>query len=385
LRYQRDGFTRSAFGALIGFGFLNAVLGPALPYLRAVEHIPYLAGSAHQAAFAVGGGAAGLLAARRAGGTGRAITVRLGLAAAALAGLGIGYGNQVWVTVTAALAVSFFGTSALIRLWAALADAHGAHRTVAMAEGEVSVSLGGIIAPLCVAAAAATVLSWRFSFVIGAGLTFVAVLASTRVRIPRALPADGGGPDSPGISGGPQLRPTLVVVFAIVALEFSLSFWLASYLNDSVGVEKGLAAAMVSVLYAANLLGRLLASRLARRVMPERLLLASIGLALAGLPFLLLAHTAAVAAAGIALAGAGIGATFPLASSLHLAASPRGSNSALGQVLSVAALGQIAGPVVVAAIAQGAGLRIGLLVLPLLAVLAAAVLVRSFRGGIPGH
>lgn len=42
--YHRDVFTWTAFGALIGFGFLNAVLGPALPYLRAVEGTTYLVG-----------------------------------------------------------------------------------------------------------------------------------------------------------------------------------------------------------------------------------------------------------------------------------------------------------------------------------------------------
>ena len=61
--YRRDRTTWSAFGALFAFGFLNAVLGPALPYIRAVEHISYLVGSLHQVAFALGGGLAGLLAA----------------------------------------------------------------------------------------------------------------------------------------------------------------------------------------------------------------------------------------------------------------------------------------------------------------------------------
>ncbi|HEY2053975.1 MAG TPA: hypothetical protein VGH14_08585 [Solirubrobacterales bacterium] len=40
--FNRDRFTWAAYGALLAFGFLNAVLGPLLPYLRAVEHISYL-------------------------------------------------------------------------------------------------------------------------------------------------------------------------------------------------------------------------------------------------------------------------------------------------------------------------------------------------------
>src|ERR1700742_2784530 len=62
--FHRDRFTWAAYGALLAFGFLNAVLGPILPYLRAVEHISYLGGALHQLAYAMGGGAAGLLARR---------------------------------------------------------------------------------------------------------------------------------------------------------------------------------------------------------------------------------------------------------------------------------------------------------------------------------
>jgi len=280
---RRGGFTWAAFGALGGFGFLNAILGPALPYLRASEHISYVVGAAHQVAFALGGGLAGLLAARVSARPSRAVIIRFGLVAAAVAGLGVGYGDRVAVTVVAALVVSLLGSSAMIRLWAALSDAHTGHRTVAMTEGEVAVSLGGITAPVLVGGLAATALSWRFAFVIGAVLVIVTVAISAAVRIPAWRPT----PSAPAVRAGTAagsgwLKPTLVVVFAVVALEFSLSFWLASYLNDSVGLSRNLAVIMVAGLYAANLLGRLVASRLGHYTTTTRLLTASIGVGLAG-------------------------------------------------------------------------------------------------------
>jgi fucose permease len=174
-----------------------------------------------------------------------------------------------------------------------------------------------------------------------------------------------------------RIQPTLVIVFAIVALEFALSFWLASYLNDDVGLARQTAVALVSALYAANLTGRLLASRLARTHAPEHLLFAAIGFVLAGLPCLLAATSASAAVPGIALVGIGIGALFPLTSSLHVQASGHTADSALGEVLTVAALGQIAGPLLAGAIAQASSLRAGLLVLPALTLLAAA--------GLTGH
>ncbi len=373
--YRRDRLTWVAFSGLLAFGFLNAVLGPALPYVRAVEHISYLVGALHQVAFAVGGGLAGLLAVRAEGYLGRGATIRLGLAGAAVAGLGVGYGDTVVVTVLAAMFVSLLGTSALVRMWAALADAHGARRTVAMTEGEVSVSLGGIVTPLLVGGLAATVLTWRFAFVAGGAIIAVTVLAMGAVRIP--APSSPPRPRRAGArSQRFSLSPTLVVVFAIVALEFSLSFWLASYLNDSVSLSRGPAVIMVSGLYAANLAGRLLASRLARHTTTERLLGAALIVGLAGLPILLAASDVAAAAVGIFLTGVGVGAMFPLTSSLHVGVSTHNADGAIGQVLAMASIGQILGPLAVGAIAQTAGLRIGLLILPALVLLAAAALTR---------
>jgi len=108
---------------------------------------------------------------------------------------------------------------------------------------------------------------------------------------------------------------------------------------------------LVSVLYAANLTGRVAISRLARTKPAERLLVAGLGCVLVGLPFLLTARSAIAAVAGIVLTGAGIGALFPLTSSLHVQASGRTADSALGEILTVAALGQIGGPLVAGALA----------------------------------
>lgn len=376
--YRRDRTTWAAFGALFAFGFLNAVLGPALPYLRAVEHISYLLGALHQVAFALGGGVAGLLTALQRRSLSRATTVAAGLTGAALAGLAVGYGATPPITIAGALLMSLFGTSALIRLWAVLADVHGARRAVAMSEGEVSVSLAGIITPLLIGALSVTPLSWRFTFVLGGIVAGAAALWVWRTTMPSALSVRSRAPGNVRKSRR-RPQPTLIVVFAIVALEFSLSFWLASYLNDDIGVARDAAVVAVSGLYASNLAGRLLASRLARRGSAERLLLAAFGTTASGLPLLLLATDAAVAGAGIALAGIGIGAMFPLTSALHVKGSRRSADSALGEILAVASFGQIVGPLTAGGIAQATSLRAGLLVLPVLTIIAASALTRAER------
>jgi MFS family permease len=380
--YRRDRVTWAAFVVLLAFGMLNAGLGPALPYLRRAEHVSYLASVLHQVGFAVGGGLAGLLTARARRMPARGVAIRGGMLGAAVAWLAVGYGNRLEVTVCAAFAVSFFGTAALIRVWAVLADQHGARRAVAMSEGEVAVSLGGVVSPLLVGVAAGTPLGWRAAFALCATAVVVTVTATAFVPLPEprldTARAAGGGGD-----GG--VPATLLVVIAIVALEFALAFWLASYLGDSVGLPGQTAAGLVSVLYLTNLGGRLLVSRLAHRMPAELLLAGALALTLGGLPVLLTATGAPLAVTGLAIIGIGIGATFPLASALHVAASPRGADGALGQVLAAAAVGQIVGPVMVALVAQSFGLRTGLTTLFGFTLAAAGALhwhVRRWRSGL---
>lgn len=364
--YRRDAFTWTAFGALFAFGYLNAVLGPSLPYIRSVEHISYLVGALHQVAFSIGAGVAGALSARHPDRAGRRIAISGGLAGGGLAGLAVGYGDAPAITIAGALVMGLLAATALIRVWAAVAEVHGPRRAVAMTEGEVAVSLAGIATPLLIGALAVTVATWRLAFAVGAVIVGAAAVAVWRAEVPKPHAA------APGPRGPARFQPTLVIVFAIVALEFGLSFWLASYLHDDVGLARGTALVLVSGLYAANLIGRVIASRLAHTHAPERVLAGALGCVLAGLPFLLAATSVGAAGVGIVFAGAGIGALFPLTSSLHVQASGRTADGALGEILTVAAFGQISGPLIAGAIAQAVSLRAGLLVLPALTLMAAA-------------
>jgi MFS family permease len=371
--YRRNPITWVAFVELLSFGVLNAGLGAALPFLRDAEHFSYLGGVLHQVAFSVGGGLAGMLTARARHMPGRPWTIRGGLLGAAVAWLGVGYGDRLAITASAAFLVSLLATAALIRLWAVLADVHGPRRAVAMAEGEVWVSLGGIISPLLIAAMAGTAFGWRSAFVLAALLVATTVLFTLRVPIP---PPVARTPPESGTDRSSRRRfpPLLVVVFAIVALEFALTFWLASYLADEVGLNRQLAVTMVSGLYAANLLGRVLASRLAQRFRVEPVLAGALAVVLLGLPILLTAQNALTAELGLAIAGVGIAATFPLTSALHVATSRHGADAAMGQVLAIASVGQMCGPLVVAVLAQVSNLRVGLIALVGFTLLAAGAL-----------
>src|SRR3954462_1576628 len=75
------------------------------------------------------------------------------------------------------------------------------------------------------------------------------------------------------------------------------------------------------------------------------------------------------------------GGLFPLTSALHVRARGGTADRALGEILTVAAFGQMGAPLLAGAIAQAATLRAGLIVmLPLLALLATAGLALHRRG-----
>lgn len=205
--YRRDDLAWAAFGALFGFGILNAVLGPALPFLRAELGLTYLTGALHQVAFALGGGTAGLVAAGGRSRLSRRSTVAAGLAAGGVAALGIGFGPTVWVTVGASYVTSACATAALIAVWATLADVHAAHRAVALTEGEIAVSLAGVASPVLVGVLAATALGWRSAFVAGALIAVAASFSVLRVGIPAALAPPVETSPGPGLR---RLPPTLL-------------------------------------------------------------------------------------------------------------------------------------------------------------------------------
>lgn len=359
--YRRTPVTWVAFGALFAFGILNAALGPVLPYLRAAQGASYLLASLHPVAFAIGVVTAGVQANHSA--VARKPAIIVGLVVAALAGLLLGYGNAIAVTIVAAFLSGAFATAALIRTWAVLADAHNRHRAAAMAEGEVYVSLAGIATPILISLCAATLLGWQSFFLIATAIVAIAVAAVWLTHLPPVLERDIDHAEVSAAQVRISTRRTLLTIIAIVAAEWTPTFWAATFLDESVGIQQDVAVALVSVLFAASLVGRLLASRLALRLPALRVLHLALACALIGSPILLLAQNAVVATIGLSIAGIGIGATFPLASSLHVGASRRSSDQSMGQVLIVAGFGQVA-PLFTGALAQVVGLRAGMLMLP---------------------
>jgi DHA1 family chloramphenicol resistance protein-like MFS transporter len=377
--YVRDRRTVAAFALLATLGALQAALGTTLPYLRADLGLGYRTASLHLSGFAVGGLVTGIAASTLQRAIARRSLVLLGTSCAA-AGLAlVGAAGTLAVSLAGSVLMGGGATLAFVGLWSGLSDQHGERRGVALTEGEVAVSAGNLVLPLVVGAAAGAGLGWRAAIVAVIAAVAVALVGLRRVGV-QEPPDIASAPSSS--SAGQTLRglaPLLAVVACVVGVEWSLTTWLATYLDDEVGIRRALAVALTSVFFASMLAGRLLSSRLVRRRPARTVLLGAIGLLLLTLPVLLSARGLPVAVAGIVPVGMGTGSLFPLASTMVLSAAGPASTRASGATMTVASIGVLTAPLTIGAAAQGAGLRTALVVAAALPVAALVLLVVARR------
>jgi fucose permease len=193
-----------------------------------------------------------------------------------------------------------------------------------------------------------------------------------------ALRAEGGVEEgAPAAASGRlplrRLAPLLGAVGCVVGLEWTLTTWTATHLDEDVGLARDMAVALSSAFFGAMLVGRLVSSRLARRVGGQRLLLGALAVLVAALPLLVLARSVPAAVAGLVLSGAATGALFPLVSGLVLAASGAASTRASSSIFLVSAIAVLLGPLAVGGLAEAVGLRDALLIVVALPIAAAAL------------
>jgi MFS family permease len=380
--FTRDRVTLLLYAALGVFGCLQVVPGLATPYLREELGYDYSLASLHVSAYAGFGLVAGLLAPRLDRRLGRRPLLLAGLGGMALASAGLASGRAAVATLAAAAVAGLLGTLIIVAVQSALSDHHGDRRAVAFAEANVVASAGLTAAPLVVGAAAAMVGSWRWGVVAlaGSGLV-VAVLA-------RAMPVPSRHAELGETDVGGRLptaaRLGVGMVFTGVVLEWTVSYWGATYLREVVGLAPAAAVTGMTTFYGAMLAGRVAAGVLVRRVDPARLV--GIGLAVTGTGLVLQAASTSAAAAlgGLVLLGLGIAGLFPLGLALAVQGAPDRAAVVSSRCIVAGSSAVLLGPLVVGQLADTLGLRPSLALLPLVLVAAVALLL-AYRRNAPAR
>lgn len=377
--FVRDRTTLLLYAALGVFGALNVVPGLVAPALRDEFGYGYTVASLHLSVFAGLGLVAGLLGPWLDRRLRRRAVLLLGVLGMAAATGAFTAGRVAAATLLAAAVAGLLGTLVIIVVQAGLADHHGDRRSVAFAESNVIASVGATSAPLVVGAAASALGSWRWGVLALAATGLVVALAGRGTPVPSGAERD---PDEAAARSGrlpAAARAGVLLLFTGVVLEWSVSYWGATYLREVVGLERSLAVTAMTVFFAAMLAGRVAGGWLVRTVDAARLVAAGLATVAVGIVLQALTTSTAVAMVALGLLGLGIAVLFPLSLALAVEAAPDRAALVSSRCVVAGSTAVLLGPLLVGQLADTVGLRPALLVMPVVTVAGALLLARLVR------
>ena len=194
-------------------------------------------------------------------------------------------------------------------------------------------------------------------------LSLVPFVIYVVLSFPRAKHAQGFPiKDAAALARNPLLWLTGFILFFESANEFTVGGWISSHLQTTFGIAASAAALVLAGYWAAIMAGRLVSSRLVRRVRSESLILASAVLSLAAALLMALAPSGAAAAAGAVLIGAGFAAIYPTTLAIVGANFAAFSGTAFSVVIALGLVGGMLAPWLAGKIAQASSLRRGFVI-----------------------
>jgi len=333
ITFQRDPFTWLSYGMIAYFAYIEAVLGPLMPFLRTELHLNYTMAGVHFSLFALGVVTAGFFADRIAERWGRRVAWWGGGVGMAAGMMLLAMAKVVAFTIAASWAMGFFGGVMFIIVQAAIADHHPLFRTVSLTEANIAASLSVTLEPLFIGLFQQWGLGWRSTLWIIASSFLFVVWRTRHIPITTQLRHH---PDTPPAPAGGKMPLAFwlywLVLFFGVAAEWCVAFWGAEFLQINPELTKTTAVSLMSTFFAAAVLARFFASRLAHRFSATTLLIVTIGLAAIGfLPFWLPTPTV-ITVGGLFILGFGIANFYPLSLSLAMGIVPHRADVASARI-----------------------------------------------------
>ncbi|MFC3918615.1 MFS transporter [Deinococcus metalli] len=354
------------------YTYAVALLGPAVPFLRAELHLDYALAGLHATMFAAGAVAVGAAGERLTARVGRAGSVRLG---ALGTGLALALLAAAHSPVLSLLAAAVLGVGATVLVTTAqtlLADRDAAHQRTALVEAGIVSSVSGSAAGWLIGTLQQAGAGWRAALLLP-------VLAAVALSVwrPGTRPEVAAAPAS-GRPSQPLPRAfwrSWGLVFAIVTVEWGLSFWGAAYLTTR-GLAPEAAARTFSAYLLALLAGRLLGGVVIRRVRAStpQVIGAALAVTAAGFTVFWLAPVSGWRAAGLIVTGLGVANLYPLGLSLALAAAPDAQDLASTRITLAVGVAILLAPLALGALADRLDLQVAYGLVPA-ALLGAALLL----------
>jgi MFS family permease len=377
--FVRDRFTWLAYWMLAYFAYMQAALGPLVPFLRDELNLSYTLGGLHLSAFSAGMVLAGTIADRLVDRWGRWRVFWVGGAGMGIGALLLILAQHVALTITGSFLMGLPGTCTLILIQATLSDRHGEQRAIALTESNVIAVVGAGLAPLLVGGFQRIGIGWRAAPLAG-GLVWL-IMAGAFRREPLPPNTRIAGPGESRRSPLPAIYWTYwLVVFLAVSVEWCMIFWGADFLETNVGLRRVDASTLMSVFFLAMVIGRFTGSRLTRSRAVATLLPAAISLTIAGFVPFWLASSPAINVAGLFVAGLGIANCFPFTlSTASGIVEPHQADRASGRLALASGSAILITPQVLGTLADQTGIKGAYGVVAVFLVLALAATVSARR------
>lgn len=380
--FRRDRSTWLAYIMLGYFAYTQAALGPIMPFLRAELKIGYTVGALHLSAFAVGMIAVGLFGDRIAERRGRAWMYWTGSTGMAVAGVLFIVAPSVLLTVFSALVMGVMGTMLLVVIPAVLSDRHGGARAVALTESNLVAGLCAGLPPLAIGVFATIGLGWRPVLLLPAAALVVIALNFRHEPTPNPI-AVAGRADGRVAPLPPAYWLYWGLMVAGISLEWCMVAWGADFLENAAGFSRVTASTLMSVFFAAIVLGRAVGSRLTRALPGRTVLLCAVLTTLAGFPIFWLAPGRALTVLGLFVTGLGIANLFPLAVSAGVETAPDRADAAASRAALAAGTAILTAPLALGWTADRVGIGAALGGALLLAVASLFLLLLANRSAAP--
>lgn len=381
-RFHRERLTWASYWMLGYFAFLEAILGPLMPFIRGDLRLSYTLASLHFSAFALGSVLMGAIADRLTHWWGRRASYWGG-------GFGMAAGTLLFAasplvvgTILGAFLMGLLGGLILITIQAALAEHHGRWTPVALTEANVIASGFALLAPLTVGLITGAGLAWRLTLIPPTAFLLVVGLRYRSERLPRMVAGRHTAPASVRTPLPLRFWAVWCLVALEVGVEWCIGYWGASFLATDTTLSKADAAVALGAFFLAMFIGRYIGSRLSRRFPAPMLLVASLVIALVGFPLFWLPPLPLARVVGLFVVGLGLANVYPLCAALGTRAAPGQADRASARLAIAGGLSLLIAPFILGALADhiGIGRAFGIaLPLLLLALLAAVITGRTHR------
>jgi len=354
--FVRNRFTWLAYLMTAYFAYLQAALGPLMPFLRAELGMSYIVGGLHFSAFALGMILAGLVSDRTTQIWGRSVNFWTGAVGMSLGALALAFSRQASLTIASTLLLGLLGSILQITIQAALSDQYQVQRTVALTEANIAASVGASLVPLLIGGFQQIGWGWRSALYLAA---IALILISIKFR--QSIPVVAT-PQVEGSALHQKLPRTFwiywVVIFLGVSVEYCIFFWGADFLETAVGLTRSHAASTMSIFVLSGFVGRVMFSRLSRLVQDEILLLGAIAVTFFGFPMFWLANFAPINILGLLIAGLGVANFYPLILSLAVGAANLQSDLAVARLSIGVGMAILISPFILGSIADQIDLKV---------------------------